>query len=91
MVLSGTKVRLTGWYFPQSSLFPFFSPKGRTLKICWRRRATKTIRGMKHLSYDDKLRELGLITLEKRRLCEDLRAAFRYLKGANKKDGECIL
>lgn len=46
---------------------------------------------MKHLSYNDKLRELDLITLEKGRLCEDLRAVFQYLMGANKKDGEGIL
>jgi len=38
------------------------------------------IQGMEHLPYKDRLRQVGLFTLEKGRLWDDLRVAFQYLK-----------
>ena len=48
------------------------------------KRATKMISELRHLSYEQRLHKLGLISLEKRRIRGDLIQAFKIIKGIDK-------
>lgn len=55
------------------------------------RKVMKMMRGLKHVSCEDRLREVGLFSLEKRRLPKDITENFQYLKEVYKTNGINLL
>lgn len=45
---------------------------------------------MEHPHYEDRMREMGLFSPQKRGLLGDLRAAFQYLKGSIRRETDSL-
>ena len=71
------------WWAPQ------FKKDGELLKrVQWR--AMKMMMGLEHL-YKERLRDVRLFCLEKRRLRGDLINAYEYLRGTSQMDGARLI
>uniref|UniRef100_A0A803TZL7 Reverse transcriptase domain-containing protein n=1 Tax=Anolis carolinensis TaxID=28377 RepID=A0A803TZL7_ANOCA len=71
----------------------FWAPqlKGDVDKLeCVQRRATNMIKGLENKPYEERLKELGMFSLQERRLRGDMIAMYKYVRRSHREEGASL-